>query len=106
MSCVYPAIEDNGCAGEAVVAMNDHFKWIDYKISDIVASTEKIATSINSLQSIIPTVSYLQSAIDGVSGVSRIEAFQNSLTTFPNLTCCYGKPLTLFYPYEVYSKAD
>ena len=106
MSCIYPAIEDNGCAGEAAPTINDHFKWIDYKIADIVASTEKIATSINSLQSIIPTVAYLQSAVDGVSGVSHIEAFQNSLTTFPNLTCCYGKPLTLFYPYEVYSKAD
>lgn len=107
MSCSYPSINEKQCAGEAITVINDHFKWIDTKTAEIVSFSEKLAESINSLQSIIPVATYLSTSIDGLSsGIARKEAFANALTTFPSTSCCYGKPITLFYPYEVFSKEE
>jgi hypothetical protein len=107
MSCSYPSINEKQCAGEAITIVNDHFKWVDTKTAEIVAVSEKLADSINSLQSIIPVANYLSTSINGLSsGLARKEAFANTLTTFPSTSCCYGKPITLFYPYEVFSKEE
>jgi hypothetical protein len=97
MSCSYPSINEKQCAGEAVITINDHFKWIDTKTAAIVSFTEKIAESVNTIQSIIPAAGYL---------FTNKDAFVNSLTDFPSTSCCYSKPATLFYPYEVFSKED
>ena len=97
MSCIYPSISEKDCLGGALVKMNEHFKWIDQKTNEILAQTHKISDISTSLLGFIPAANYV---------IQNSAAFIDSLTIFPSITCCYGKPSTIFYPYEVYSKED